>query len=701
MARKSLRFTTLMLVMLGFFLNTNTASAQTLSADIQKGKGDGAITTTTSLQVAAGDEITVEVFATGYTDAQGVEVSLEVSDITEFVTVDAQGNYATGSSSEFPVVINSVADNVVTMSAVSFGVTKTHSGDPKLVAKMTMKLASTFSGATIAISKIDFGGNPVDPNISFSLTLPLNNLVTNIATTRRYNSARLVFRTKLDGVSNAINYRAQGATEWLTAQTTLEGTTSTDVIAAVRALRAANVNIQQTTPTALATALTAASITNTAETFIANIKLLDAAISTRLHEVELTGLAGNTIYEYEITATSIDGDLSPAKTGTFRTRLSPDVRPAAITDFNTVRTSTSAILRWRTNRAGTTLYKVYARDNGTRGALLLENSTPNTTTGLTSHSFRADNLTQGTEYEYEIGTRLVGVDAIISDNLMSEADANATKTGIFKTRGTLPEIGFTRFQKIVRGSNNAQITVYANQPSTIIIDYGVHTVGRPSGAVPTGTDFDADPLYPNRVSSTDAQSIHVIDLEGLEANTRYRYRVTAYPLDGDNSITTDPRGRTKYNKDFTFQTLRAIAAPTITAGPSVRSYRQQAWFEVKTNVPTSLDLYYGESSTFGTADEIQVQNVDQYGNPRITKSHRVLLAGLSALTTYQFRMVFTNSDGQTVTFPQSSTKGAATKFQVAGSSGIFDTSGLEDTTNPLITRGPTIVAASENSLTIE
>ncbi|MBT3606036.1 MAG: T9SS type A sorting domain-containing protein, partial [Candidatus Latescibacteria bacterium] len=449
------------------------------------------------------------------------------------------------------------------------------------------------------------------------------------------------------------------------------------------------------------TALTTANISDTSDTFFAAIKVLDAVLASRAHEVNLAGLTANTQYEYEIVATGIDGDLSPTKTGNFKTRLSADVRPATISNINTSITDKKVTITWRTNRSSTTQYKVYARDAlGARGSLVAENETPSTTKGSTSHRAPLQNLTPGTEYEYELSTRLIGVDDLITEALMTEAQVTATETGVLKTRGNLPPLKFTRFQKIIRGSNSAQITVYGNQPITVFIDYGVHTTGRPSGALPTGSSFDADPVYPNRVVSTLSQAIHTLDLTGLETKTRYRYRVTAYPLEGDASITTDPRGKTNISRDFTFQTKNVIPAPKITRGPTVIARRNNAWCKVRTNVPTTMNLFYGTSSTLGTADEIQVSNLDQYGNARTTKRHRVTVRGLTAQTAYKFRMEFTNTNGETLAFPSSATKGAATKFQVAGGDGGFGTNNEVDTTNPLITGGPTIVATTENSLTI-
>lgn len=500
MIKLSLRFTCLVLVLMGLALSANPGvifAQSQISADIQKGKGDKALNPNTTLEAKAGDQLTVEIFASSYTDAQGVEVILQVSDLTAFVA-DGLGNYAVGASSEFPVAVNSTADNQLKLSAVIFGAPKSYTGDPKLVATMSLTLSETFSASSITILVVDFGGGAIDPGITFNVGPPLNNLVSRVSVTRRHSSTRLTFRTKLPGINNQVRYRAKDATEWITAQTDLQTSTSVDLIAAVTALSVADVNIQRATPTALAAALTAANISDTSDAFIAAIEILDAALSNRIHEVNITGLTVNTGYEYDIVATGIKGDLSPAKSGAFKTRLSPDVRPAAISNINTSVTDKRVSITWRTSRSGTTQYKVYARDaSGVRGLLVAENETPSTTRGSTSHKARLQNLNSGTEYEFELSTRLIGVEDLITEAIMTEAQVTATETGVFKTRGNLPVLDFTRFQKIIRGTNSAQITAYANQPVTVFVDYGVHTQGRPSGDGTAGSDFDVDPIYPN------------------------------------------------------------------------------------------------------------------------------------------------------------------------------------------------------------
>lgn len=138
-----------------------------VTADIQPTQGDGKFIETTSAIASAGGTVVVEVFATGYTNAQGVEIVLEVPDISA-IQGDAQGN-----STEFPVGINTTQGNQLKYAAVAFGPTKSHSGPPKLIGAITVNLSSTFTSTTIKVVSVDFGGGQVvTPNTTFTVGDP-------------------------------------------------------------------------------------------------------------------------------------------------------------------------------------------------------------------------------------------------------------------------------------------------------------------------------------------------------------------------------------------------------------------------------------------------------------------------------------------------------------------------------------------------
>ncbi|MFT5368188.1 MAG: hypothetical protein ACI8V2_003151, partial [Candidatus Latescibacterota bacterium] len=135
-----------------------------VAVDIQPTQGDGQLSETTSAITSAGGKVVVEVFATGFTNAQGVEIILEVADISA-----VQGN-AQGTSPEFEVPINSTQGNQLKVALATFGPAKNYSGPLKLIATMTVTLSPTFTSTTIKVVSVDFGsGQVATPNLTFTV----------------------------------------------------------------------------------------------------------------------------------------------------------------------------------------------------------------------------------------------------------------------------------------------------------------------------------------------------------------------------------------------------------------------------------------------------------------------------------------------------------------------------------------------------
>jgi len=759
MKRTTKRFTSFMVLCMGMIAGLLPAQTHAqISADIQIGAGDRGLNPNTTLQVKAGDELTIEIFATEYTDAQGVEVVLEVSDISALTTVNNQGDIAAGSSTEFPVVINSAADNVLTMSAVNFGATKTYSGNAKLVASMALKLADTFSGTTISVTKVDFGGNPVNPNISFNLTLPLNNLVTSVSTSPRHNAARLSFVTKLATIDNSIKYREQGTTDWTTIQTDLQKNTSTEVIAAVKALYGTTINIQSATDAALTTALTAAGITNASTTLLTSIRTLNRALNTLKHEVDITGLTANTSYEYEIVATSILGELSPTKTGTFKTRLTPDVRPVTISNVTTSVTDKSAIITWSTNRPTSTAYQIKTPTLGTDpGTVVASQEADTTTTGTTEHTATIENLTPGTLYYYTLTNKLIGGDDLVTDGLMTTDQITISRTRVIKTKANLPPLDLVTAPRVVTTSSTATITIQANQSVLAAVHYhSPMQVGESGDELPRPRadgryDTTDDTFYTKWVSSRFlGGEKHTIEITGLETGQTYaepyvyNYRVVLTSAE-DQTVTysTDPRTKNKY-KTYSF-TIRppSPVLPLIITNPQVQtstfdrfslysipigiSLTKQTtepatdlastlYLKANFDYPVVSALHIGTSTNLGTPDEIVVTPTNAGSTTQTfvisdlpagaSLSYNILYGTPDAVATSTVDIFSPGVD--TGTLPDGisvfGTSNPANKpiaaKQATGSGGSFTTPTTVDTQNPLITRGPTVVSASQTTLTL-
>jgi len=136
-----------------------------VAADIQCNAGDGKLSNTKSVSAGSGDKIVIEVFATGYNNAQGVEITLSVPDIS------AISGKPQGASPEFPAVINTIEGNQLKMSAVVLGAPKSYSGALQLVGTMTLTLSSTFDSTIVTVTEVNFGTGLVKSDINLNVAL--------------------------------------------------------------------------------------------------------------------------------------------------------------------------------------------------------------------------------------------------------------------------------------------------------------------------------------------------------------------------------------------------------------------------------------------------------------------------------------------------------------------------------------------------
>jgi subtilisin family serine protease len=136
-----------------------------VATDIQLNAGDGRQSETLSVSARQGDKVAIEVYASEYNNAQGVEITLSFPDIS------AISRQFQGISTEFPVIINAINGNELKTSAVVFGAPKSYSGTQlKLVGTVIVTLSPTFKSTTITLSKVDFGSaGMVTPNIKLEV----------------------------------------------------------------------------------------------------------------------------------------------------------------------------------------------------------------------------------------------------------------------------------------------------------------------------------------------------------------------------------------------------------------------------------------------------------------------------------------------------------------------------------------------------
>ena len=135
---------------------------------------------------------------------------------------------------------------------------------------------------------------------------------------------------------------------------------------------------------------------------------------------------------------------------------------------------------------------------------------------------------------------------------------------------------------------------------------------------------------PHTKTGNTSQSVSA-NISGLTASTTYHFRI----------VTTNSAG-TRYGSDRTFTTLPPTGFPMVTTKPATNV----ATFAATLNglldphgLTTSVYFQYGRTTSYGNRTPNQTKTGNNYQNVSAN------IAGLSAHTTYHFRIVATNSVG--------------------------------------------------------
>ncbi|MGC2626568.1 MAG: hypothetical protein WA269_07000, partial [Candidatus Udaeobacter sp.] len=121
------------------------------------------------------------------------------------------------------------------------------------------------------------------------------------------------------------------------------------------------------------------------------------------------------------------------------------------------------------------------------------------------------------------------------------------------------------------------------------------------------------------------------NVSGLSASTTYHFRIVASNSSG-----------TRYGSDRTFTTLSATGAPVVITNPAtnVASFSAALNSSVDPHgLTTTIHFQYGTTTSYGLTTASQSKSGNTY------QSVSTNIGGLSASTTYHFRIVATNSAG--------------------------------------------------------
>jgi fibronectin type 3 domain-containing protein/lysophospholipase L1-like esterase len=305
-----------------------------------------------------------------------------------------------------------------------------------------------------------------------------------------------------------------------------------------------------------------------------------------------TGLSASTTYHYRVVATNEAGDSSPSGTASATTLGVPPPTPTGVTA--TAASQTAIDVSW-TDVAGETGYRVERSSNGTSGWSGVG------TTGQNVTTFRNTGLSASTTYFYRVvATNSAG------DSTPSSVVSATTESPPPDPPSPPPAPSGVS----ATAASSSQINV---SWTDVAGETGYRVERSPNGTTGWAT------------AGTTAQDVTSFQDTGLSPSTTYHYRVVATNEAGDSS----PSGTASAT---TFGV--PPAAPTgVTATPLSTTEIEVAWTDVAGETG-----YRVERSPNGNSGWSQVgttgQNVTTFQD-----------TGLSASTTYFYRVVATNSAG--------------------------------------------------------
>ena len=321
----------------------------------------------------------------------------------------------------------------------------------------------------------------------------------------------------------------------------------------------------------------------------------------------VTGLNPSTTYYYRVRAYNASGTSGNSNVVNAVT-LSATGSPVVITNPPTLIASFSATLNGSVDPHGltTTVYFQYGRTTSYGSTTLSQIKTGNT---YQSISANLSGLTASTTYHF----RLVATNSA------------GTRYGVDRTFTTLtptgPPVVTTNTASLIASFSatlNGSVDPHG-LTTTVYFQYGTTT----SYGLTTAPQSKTGNIYQNVTAN----------ISGLTASTTYHFRIVA----------TNSAG-TRYGSDRTFATLSATGPPVVITNPATNIATNTATLNGTVDphgLTTTVYFQYGTTASYGHTSASQSKTGNAYQNVSTN------ISGLTALTTYHFRIVGTNNSGTT------------------------------------------------------
>ena len=215
----------------------------------------------------------------------------------------------------------------------------------------------------------------------------------------------------------------------------------------------------------------------------------------------------------------------------------------------------------------------------------------------------------------------------------------------FNTAGTFPyfciphcDMGMVGAVTVMSSATPTPTPAVTTNPATFVTNSSATLNGslNPRGATTTvnfqyglTTSYGSTTAMQTQTGTT-VRAI-TANISGLTANTTYHFRIVAHN-----------GGGTSFGADRTFTTLTATGPPVVSTSPATLIASFSATLNGSLDphgLSTTVSFQYGLTTSYGSTTSVQTQTGNTYRN--ITAN----ISGLSANTTYHFRIVATNSAG--------------------------------------------------------
>src|SRR6476646_2678561 len=339
-------------------------------------------------------------------------------------------------------------------------------------------------------------------------------------------------------------------------------------------------------------------------TYVAGYQNLNVGNTTSR---SVTGLNASTTYYYRVRANNISGTSGNSNVVNVTT-LSPTGPPVAITNPATLIASFSATLSGSVDPHGltTTVYFQYGTTTSYGHTTLNQIKTGNT---YQSVSANLSGLTASTTYHF----RLVATNSAGPRYGVDRTFTTLTPTG--------PPVVTTNAASLIASFSatlNGSVDPHG-LTTTVYFQYGTTT----SYGLTTATQSKTGNAYQNVTAN----------ISGLTASTTYHFRIVA----------TNSAG-TRYGSDRTFTTLSATGRPVVITNAATNIATNTATLNGSVDphgLTTTVYFQYGTTISYGQTSASQSKTGNVYQNVSAN------ISGLTALTTYHFRVVGTNNGGTT------------------------------------------------------